>query len=176
MKKSELIHLIKEIITEMPFGPQGYFPSIGADLNDKMKDDIEQIYKNNTAIKVAKALKKVIDAGNEKLNPRMMIAPFVNYYSNTKEGNLILGVCFTNIPPYNGDDWKITEEAEKEYKELIKKALSLGNTELWYKFHMGISGKYNGVKWKTGIVYSIVTPGRKFAELVERQLKQILGL
>ena len=144
-------------------GPQGYFPPMGADTPAQKNDTSEEIYKTGVAIKVATELKKAID----KLNPadlsKGMIAPFVNYYPSTNRGNLILGFVFTG---------KDTDELYK-HKEELEKILKIGKTQIWHDFHKGMNGKYKGVDFKSGIAYSIITPGRQFSEDFAKKLKAI---
>ena len=79
------------------------------------------------------------------------------------EGNLILGFVFTG---------KNTEELYK-HKEELEKILKLGNTKIWHNFHKGMNGTYKGISFKSGITYSIITPGRQFSDEMEDKLKKI---
>lgn len=183
MKRHQLEQLVEQItkkaINEMPFGPQGYFPPVGVGSPRQPNKNTESIFLCNIATNIATKLKKAVDDGNAELKPfDVMIAPFVNYPVDTREGYLILGVVFTEKNSEKIDSSKKDSilQIERKYKKIIEKILTTSDTEIWKDYHKGISGQYKGVNWKTGIVISIVTPGKRFKEEFADKLKKILGL
>ena len=170
------IKLFKDFISE-GFGPQGYFPPMGADTPREKNKDTEEIYKTGVAVKVTTELKKLID----KINPEFekahsIVVPFVNYYPSTQSGNLILGFFFTKGPGYNHDaDNKLASELYYKYKDKLKAVLELSKTEIWNDYHKGINVNYKGKKYQTGIAYSIVTPQSKFNDTTATKLENILN-
>jgi len=160
-------------------GPQGYFPPMGATPSNPRNSTAENIFNEKVAIKVATDLKKLLDKANiEYAKQLRMVAPFVNYYPSTREGNLILGVVFTDLPTYNFStrDWKAEHALDEIYKPQFKKILESAKTKIWSDFHNGINGRYGKYLYKSGIVYSLCTPGREFDTKFANTLKGILGL
>ena len=162
-------------LNESPFGPNGYFPPMGADTPKDRNEHTEEIFKGNTAEKVAKALKKALD----KINPEMkkvnqVVAPIVNYYPSMNEGTLILGYVFTDLPNHNfrteGDQ---ARELRRKFDPMLEKILSMGKTQIWSGFHKGINGRYKGIPFKTGIVTSIITPQKQFSNAIAEKLTNI---
>jgi len=178
VKKSELRKIIKEeLLKEMPYGKGGYFPPMGAPSPRQPNPEREGIFTGNTAETIAKQLKKVIDKANKDLKViDKMIAPFVNYYPDTQQGYLILGYIKTDLPThdFNKSDWKLERKIFDKYDPILKKILSSAKTRIWSDYHKGISGQYKGIKYKSGIVRSIVTPGKQFSDNTAKKLKSIL--
>jgi hypothetical protein len=172
---SLLSESVKKSSLKEGFGQNGYFPPMGADRYAEKGDSEPEIYKGNTAIKVATELKKLID----KIQPEFLelgqrVVPFVNYRVSHRSGMLVLGYAFVNSKtPATKDDNQYGQSAEKKYDSKLKNILEKGKTPLWRGFHNGFSGKYKGEPYKSGIVNSIVTPQQQFSAEMQQKITQI---
>lgn len=183
-------NIVTKVISESPYGSQGYFPPMGAEQPRQMSEDKPEIYKGRKAYNIAKKLNtELLKINNEAKKYELLYAPFVNYWPDTHEGNLILGVVRTKLPGHKftsgwyPDSFNSYEDYASKEKILYNKCeniilhiLNESNTEIYSKYHNGIHGKYKGINWESGIVWSIVTPGRKFNEQTATKLEKILGI
>jgi len=165
---------LKSLLNEMPFGPQGYFPPMGADTPRRKGPGTPKIFLGNTALSVAMELKKFID----KIQPEFeevgrRIVPIVNY-EQSKHGTLALGYLFTmGTKPATKNDPSHGTNLERKYDGKLEAILKKGGTEIQDMYHAGIYGRYKGEPYKSGIVRSIVTPEQAFSDEMENKIRQI---
>jgi hypothetical protein len=191
LKLEKLIeNTVRKVLKESPYGSQGYFPPMGADEPRQANEDKPEIYKGDIAYTIAKKLNTtLIKINNEAKKYELLYAPFVNYWPDTNEGNLILGVVRTQLSGHKSITGWYPESfnSREEYlskerifynkcENIILHILNESNTEIYSQYHNGIHGSYKGINWKKGIVWSIVTPGRKFNEISATKLEKILGI